>query len=225
MRAAPLPEPPATAERAATLERAALAIGRLDAALDGHPLRPAWQHWVRLEAACAHAAADGYRVAPHRLAALIEGLRLRPLSTPFRPERGADLDALHHALTLYGLLLAGADARPAGALAADTDAPEHRRLVDDALWALTQPAAGARLPALALAMRAWILADRPRGAVRAAVPAALQAAGLTRTPLSGLAGADTLRPASPLDADGWVTAFARSLERVHRLATLGQFQG
>jgi len=201
------------ATRAAALERAALAVGRLDATLDGHPLLPAWQHWVRLEAVRQHAGLDGYRVHPHRLAAVIEGLRLRPPDTPALHERGADLDALHHALSLYGLMLAAADRRPERALDDTTDAPEHRRLVEDALWALTQPATGARLPALARAMRTWIVADRPRGAVRAALPAALQATGLTRTLQPILAGADTLRPDSPLDPDGWITAFARSLER------------
>ncbi|MFS2011937.1 hypothetical protein ACCD06_18960 [Azospirillum sp. CT11-132] len=40
------------AVRAAALERATLAVARLDATLDGHPLLPAWQHWVRLEAVC-----------------------------------------------------------------------------------------------------------------------------------------------------------------------------
>lgn len=62
-------------------------------------------------------------------------------------------------------------------------------------------------------MRAWLVADRPRGAVRAALPAALQATGVTRALLPILAGADTLRPGSPTDPDGWVLAFARSLER------------
>ncbi|SMH61438.1 hypothetical protein [Azospirillum agricola] len=110
-------------------------------------------------------------------------------------------------------MLAAADRRPERDLDAGTDAPEHRRLAEDALWALTQLSPGARLPALARAMRARILDDRPRGAVRAALPAALQATGVTRTLLPILAGADTLRPDSPTDADGWVLAFASSLER------------
>ncbi|WP_345773803.1 hypothetical protein [Azospirillum endophyticum] len=161
----------------------------------------------------AHAGLDGHRVDPQRLAAYIEGLRLRAPNTPAHHERGADLDALSHALRLYGLMLAAADRRPARDLDATTEAPDHRRLAEDALWALTQAAPGARLPALARAMRAWIVDDRPRGAVRAALPAALQATGVTRTLLPILAGADTLRPDSPMDADGWTLAFARSLER------------
>lgn len=199
--------------RAAALERAALTIGRLDAALDGHPLLPAWQHWIRLEAVRGHSGLDGHRIDPQRLAAFLEGLRLRHLDTAARHERGADLDALNHALRLYGFMLAAADRRPERELDATTDAPEHRRLADDALWELTRPAPGARLPALAQAMRAWIADDRPRGAVRAALPAALQAIGVTRCLLPILAGADTLRPDSPMDPDGWTLGFARSLAR------------
>lgn len=201
------------AVRTAAFERAALAIARLDATLDGHPLLPAWQHWVRLEAVRVHAGLDGHRVDPQRLAAYIEGLRLRAPDTPAHHERGADLDALNHALRLYGPMLAAADRRPERDLDASTDAPEHRRLVEDALWVLTQAAPGARLPALARAMRAWLVEDRPRGAVRAALPSALQATSLTRTLLPILAGADTLRPDGPTDVDGWTLAFARSLER------------
>lgn len=204
---------PTAADTAAALERAALALGRLDAALDHHPLLPAWQHAVRLEAACAHAGFDGAHVEPQRLAALIEGLRLRPLASPAAIERGADHDALHTGLTLYGLMTAAADLRAERDLDASTDALDHRRFVEDALWALTRPSPGARLPMLARVMRRWIADDRPRGAVRAALPAALQATGITRTLLPILAGADTLHPDSPMGEEGWLLAFARSLER------------
>lgn len=201
------------AVRAAALEHAALAVARLDATLDGHPLLPAWQHWVRLDAVRTHAGLDGYRVDPQRFAAFLEGLRLRTPETPAHHERGADLDALSHALRLYGLMLAATDRRPEQELDASTAASEHRRLTEDALWALTRPNPGARLPSLGRAMRVWLVEDRPRGAVRAALPAALQATGVTRALLPILAGADTLHPDSPMDADGWVLAFACSLER------------
>lgn len=206
----PVPE---NATPAAALERAALAVGRLDATLAGHPLLPAWQHWVRLEAVRVHAGQDGHRVDSQRLAAYIEGLRLRVSDSPARFERGADVDALNHALRLYGLMLAAGDRRPLRDLDDTTDAPEHRRLTEDALRALMRATPGARLPALAQSMRAWIVADLPRGAVRAAVPVALQATGVTHALLPLLSGADTLRPDSPLDPDGWTLAFARSLER------------
>lgn len=76
------------AVRAAAFERAALAVARLDATLNGHPLLPAWQHWVRLEAVRVHAGLDGHRVDPQRFAAYIEGLRLRVPDTPAPHERG-----------------------------------------------------------------------------------------------------------------------------------------
>src|SRR3954469_7636670 len=44
------------------LEEAAVAIGRLDAALAGTPLRRAWTFWSELDAARRHAEADGRRV-------------------------------------------------------------------------------------------------------------------------------------------------------------------
>lgn len=201
------------ADVARALEGAALAVGRLDAALDGHPLLPAWQHWVRLEAVRRHAALDGCRVDPHRLAALIEGLRLRPFGTAALHERGADHDGLNHALLLYGFQVAAADRRPERELDATTDAVEHRRLVEAALWRLSVPAPGARIAGLALAARGWIADDRPRGALRAAVPAALQAAGLSRALLPLLAGADALRPDGTMEPAGWTLAFARGLER------------
>jgi hypothetical protein len=39
----------------APLEAAALAVGRLDAALSGHPLLPAWMFWSQLDTARRHA--------------------------------------------------------------------------------------------------------------------------------------------------------------------------
>lgn len=115
---------------------------------------------------------------------------------PAHHERGAILDALTHALRLYGLKLVAADCHPEAISTDCTDAPEHRRLADDAQSALTQAAPGARLPTLARAMRAWLVADRPHAAVRAALPATLQATGVTRTLPPTLTGASTLRPDS-----------------------------
>lgn len=61
-------------------------------------------------------------------------------------------------------------------------------------------------------MRGWIASDRPRGVVRAALPAALQATGMTSILLPIFAGAGTLHPDSPMDEEGWLLAFARSPE-------------
>src|SRR3954465_3097626 len=49
------------------LEDAAVAVGRLDAALAGNPLRRAWTFWSELDAARRHAEADGRKVDLYRL--------------------------------------------------------------------------------------------------------------------------------------------------------------
>ena len=51
------------------LEDAAIAVGRLGAALAGNPLRHAWTFWSELDAARRHAGADGRKVDLFRLAA------------------------------------------------------------------------------------------------------------------------------------------------------------
>jgi hypothetical protein len=56
---------------------AASAMARLDQALAGHPLQPAFLHRLRLEAVRRQAAVDGQLIDPWHLAALLEGLRLR----------------------------------------------------------------------------------------------------------------------------------------------------
>jgi hypothetical protein len=43
----------------APLEAAAFAVGRLDAALSGHPLPPTWTFWSQLDAARRHAETNG----------------------------------------------------------------------------------------------------------------------------------------------------------------------
>jgi hypothetical protein len=68
---------PAYGDVVVRLEAAALAIGRLDAALSGHPLLPAWTFWSQLDTARRHAEADGRRVDLYRLAAFLHGLPLR----------------------------------------------------------------------------------------------------------------------------------------------------
>jgi hypothetical protein len=56
---------------AGALERASGAIARLDQALDGHPLLPAFLYRVRLEAVRRQAAVDGQLIDPWHLAAVV----------------------------------------------------------------------------------------------------------------------------------------------------------
>src|SRR3954469_5667390 len=67
------------------LEAAPAAVGRLDAALAGNPLRRAWTFWGELDAARRHAGADGRRVDLFRLAAHLHRPPLRLGGTPPPP--------------------------------------------------------------------------------------------------------------------------------------------
>ena len=82
------------------LEAAALAVGRLDAALSGHPLLPAWTFWSQLDTARRHAEVDGCRVDLYRLAAFLHGLPLGVGATLSLAERGSDITALVYAVEL-----------------------------------------------------------------------------------------------------------------------------
>src|ERR1700689_5406131 len=91
---------------AGTLERASRAIARLDQALDGHPLLPAFLHRARLDAVRRQAAVDGKLIDPWHLAAVLEGLRLRMDGALRIIDRGEILDAARHALTLHQWIVA-----------------------------------------------------------------------------------------------------------------------
>jgi hypothetical protein len=60
-----------------TVRQQPLLHRRLDAALSGHPLLPAWTFWSQLDTARRHAETDGRRVDLYRLAAFLHGLPLR----------------------------------------------------------------------------------------------------------------------------------------------------
>src|SRR3954463_10825941 len=90
----------------AALEQAAIAVGRLDAALAGNPLRRAWTFWSELDAARRHAGADGHRVDLFRLAAHLHGLPLRLGDTTSAPERGREIAGLNYAVELRSWMAA-----------------------------------------------------------------------------------------------------------------------
>ena len=109
---------------AGALAQAAAALARLDQALAGHPLRPAYLHRARLDAVRRQAAVDGQLIDPWHLAAVLEGFRLRMDSALRIIDRGAILAAARHALDLHQWLVApdfdqeGAVQRAAQVLAA-----------------------------------------------------------------------------------------------------------
>jgi hypothetical protein len=176
------------------LERAAVAVGRLDDALAGHPLLPGWTHWAGLEAACRHAAADGWKADPYRLAAFVEGLPLRAVGTS-AAERGRGHDAVAQAF-----------ARRSWLACPDADQAALLAYAEDHL-----ATAGPRCPALLAAawgMHGWLAGRGSRDAVRAAVPRHLHRRGLTRGVLPALTANDALKP-DPDDRIDDPDAFAR----------------
>ena len=86
------------------LAPAAAAVGRVDQALIGHPLRPAFLYRTRLEAVRRQATVDGQAIDPWHLAAVLEGLRLRMDHALRIIDRGMILDSARHALHLHGRL-------------------------------------------------------------------------------------------------------------------------
>ena len=91
---------------AGALAQAAAAIARLDQALAGHPLLPAFLHRARLDAVRRQAAVDGQAIDPWHLAAVLEGFRLRMDGALRIIDRGAILAAARHALDLHQWLVA-----------------------------------------------------------------------------------------------------------------------
>src|SRR3954471_14548192 len=88
------------------LEEAAVAVGRLDAALAGSPLRLAWTLGRELDAARRHAGADGRKVDLFRLAAYLHGLPLRLGDGASAPERGGEIAGLNYAIELRSWMAA-----------------------------------------------------------------------------------------------------------------------
>jgi hypothetical protein len=177
-----------------SLERTAMTIGRLDAALFGHPLRTAWVHWTRLEAVRQHSAADGDRIDPHRLAAMLEGLRLES-------DRARDHGALARAFQLYEYLYARDERQ-------ETE-------VTQALEAIRKAGAGrSGLIGVAQGLRDWIMvAGKDRNPIRAAIPIYLHERGLTRDVAPILSGASSLHGHAPAAEGAWLAFFLDDLAR------------
>ena len=138
---------------AGALERASRAIARLDQALDGHPLLPAFLYRARLEAVRRQAAVDGQLIDPWHLAAVLEGLRLRMDHALRIIDRGVIFEAARHALALHQWLTAP-----------DFDQEGEVQQAEAAL--ATPEAQVSPLLSAALGMHAWL----DRGGTAAADP-------------------------------------------------------
>ena len=181
------------------LEAAALAVGRLDTALSGHPLLPAWTFWSQLDTARRHAEVDGCRVDLYRLAAFLHGLPLRVGTTLSLAERGDDIAALAYAVELRSWTV-----RPD---------PGQQDLLDRGLTHLRQ--AGVGQPALigaAPGLRDWIRQDGSRPPIRTALPLYLRER-VTRQPLTPLTGSDALKPGEFDDAEMFTIRFLEAVIR------------
>jgi hypothetical protein len=186
-------------EIVAQLEDAAVAVGRLDAALAGNPLRRAWTFWSELDAARRHAEADGRKVDLYRLAAHLHGLPLRLGDGASAHERGGEITSLNYAIELRSWMAA-------------PDA-EQSALRDAALDSLR--AGGRGQPVLIAAARGmldWLAGRGSRPAIRAAIPLYLRECGTTIHVLAAVTGGDALR-AGASDPDSFTVRFLQAVRR------------
>jgi hypothetical protein len=182
---------------AGTLERTSRAIARLDQALDGHPLLPAFLYRARLEAVRRQAAVDGLLIDPWHLAAVLEGVRLRMDHAMRIIDRGVIFDAARHALTLHQWLTVP-----------DFDQEGE---VQQAEAALSTPEARVSpLLSVALGVHAWLDRGGARPPIRAALVRFWTRHGVFSAPVP-LTGATALRAETPWAIDAWVPVFLTAL--------------
>jgi hypothetical protein len=188
---------PLCPEWLAPLEAAAASLARLDAALDSHPLAPAWLYRARLDAARREAAVDGELIDSWHLAALIEGVRFR-LTGDSALDRGATFAAARHALDLYRWRVRPGDERQ----------EEIKRSA-----AHLQEAAAPHSPLVgaAIGIHSWIDHGGGRGPVRAALSRYWVERGVSRLPLP-LSGAASLAADRPWGPAAWTGEFLKALD-------------
>ena len=182
---------------AGALEHAAAAIARLDQALAGHPLAPAFLYRARLEAVRRQASVDGQAIDPWHLAAVLEGLRLRMEHALRIIDRGAIFAAARHALDLHQWLVAP-----------DFDQEGE---VQRAEAFLRAPGADvAPLLTAAMAVHDWLDQRGTRPSIRAALVRYFVRHRLLRLPVP-LTGPNALRPDTPFDRESWLPVFLTAL--------------
>jgi len=192
-----------------------LAIGRLDAMLNGHPLRKAWEHRARLDATVQASSWDGRAIDRERLAGVMAGVPFQPL---------ADLQAEHRAMMFLDFLasLTGGQRR----VVADNKAEEINEFDED-LEIFVKTVDTSEQPSMLLAVAdvAWQIRyerDSRPGILHAAVPVVLAKRKVTKAGIiPGLAAFPTYRERGQWMAaflDGLATAADDGLGRVHGLA-------
>ena len=178
------------------LEHASAAIARLDQALTGHPLLPAFLYRARMEAVRRQAAVDGQAIDPWHLAAVLEGLRLRMDGALRIIDRGIIVDAARHALGLHQWLT-----RP------DFDQEGEVQQAEQAL-----AAAENRSPLLTAAhwLHAWLDGGGTRAPARAALVRYWMRHRLLKAPVP-LTGVRALRAEVAWDEEAWIPIFLSAL--------------
>jgi hypothetical protein len=180
------------------LAEAAAAIARLDEALDGHPLRPAFLYRARLDAVRRQAAVDGKLIDPWHLAAVLQGLRLRMDGALRIIDRGAVLDAARHALILHQWIV--------------TPDFDEEGEVQQAERYLAGVAAVGDTPLLAAAsgVHAWLASGGTRPPIRAALVRFWMRRRVLRVPVP-LTGAAALRAETSFELSAWLPTFLHAL--------------
>jgi hypothetical protein len=180
----------------AALEQAAGAFARLDQALDGHPLAPAFLYRARLEAVRRQAAVDGHGIDPWHLAATIEGLRLRMEHALRIVDRGAIFDAARTAFDLHAWITA-------------PDFDQEGEVQDAERYLAASPMQSPLLAA-ASQMHAWLDTNHARAPMRAALIRYWVKRRLLRLPVP-LTGPRALAAEAPEAPADWVCAFLEAL--------------
>ena len=206
--------PPLDPALAGALACAAGAFARLDQALAGHPLLPAFLHRARLDAVRRQAAVDGQAIDPWHLAAVLEGFRLRMDGALRIIDRGAILAAARHALDLHQWLVApdfdqeGAVRRAEQVLAARPPRPAPPRCSPPP--PACTPGSAATATAVATEAADGHGGGGARPPIRAALVRFWVSQHLLRVPVP-LTGDRALRPDTPWQRDTWMPAFLSAL--------------
>jgi len=181
----------------AALPRAAGAIARLDQALTGHPLLPAFLYRTRLEAVRRQAAVDGQLIDPWHLAAFLEGLRLSMPDGLRIIERGVIVDAARSAFTLHQWIT-----EPG------FDEEDEVRAALKTL--VSAPLPDAPLLAAALGAWEWLQNNGTRPPLRSALIRFWVNNRLFKAPVP-LTGPRSLLAEAPTEKAAWLAAFLEAL--------------
>lgn len=204
---------------AAALEQASFAIGRLDRAMERHPLRDAWRYLRLVRAAQQHSAIDGVRVDFPLIIAVERGVRVARDRSLSNYDNALAWEARRYALLQLKALGLGLrmSADPPQEEAASDPATTQIELDVARRWLAESPSTPSVLVAAGFAAWRWLHEPDPAGrrtrtAIRAALPRHLHETGLTQQPLAGLAGNDALRAQAAQDAPpAWVARWLHAL--------------